>query len=34
MLDGTVTIETAKDKGFILTVSFPLRAVQQEETLL
>jgi PAS domain S-box-containing protein len=34
MLDGTVTIDTAKGKGFILTVSFPLRAVQQEETFL
>jgi two-component system, NarL family, sensor histidine kinase UhpB len=34
MLGGTVTIETTKDRGFALTVSFPLGAVQQEETLL
>ncbi|MFC0397305.1 PAS domain S-box protein [Paraburkholderia rhizosphaerae] len=33
LLGGTVTIDTAKDHGFALTISFPLRAVQQEETL-
>ncbi|WP_459714195.1 PAS domain S-box protein [Paraburkholderia sp. 2C] len=33
-LGGTVTIETTRHKGFTLTVSLPLGAVQQEETLL
>jgi PAS domain S-box-containing protein len=31
MLGGVSNIDTAKDQGFTLTVSFPRRAVQQEE---
>jgi PAS domain S-box-containing protein len=32
MLGGLVQIETAENKGFAITVTFPLQSVQQEET--
>ena len=33
MLGGTVTIDTSRDRGFALTVAFPLQAIEVEDTI-